>query len=140
MPSLLLLSDVRVFDLPLHARADGELAVLENANLPFAIARLFFVRAVENVTRGIHAHKRCNQFMMCVHGAIEVTCDDGENKFSIVLSSMNAGILVPASIWASEIYLEPQSVLMVACDRVYEEDDYIRDYDQFRRYRGLAGQ
>lgn len=137
MSRLQALSDIRLVDLPVHARADGILSVLEKADLPFAIARLFFVRAADNATRGMHAHKRCNQFMMCVHGAIEVTCDDGKNTRSILLSEMNAGVLVPPSIWASERYLEPQSVLMVACDRVYEEDDYIRDYGRFRLYRSV---
>ena len=137
-PDLRSVADVREVQLPLHSRGDGDLSVLEQANLPFAVARLFFVRAAVNAIRGQHAHKLCNQFMMCVHGAIEVTCDDGGNKRTVVLDAMNKGVLVPASIWASEIYRAPQSVLMVACDRVYKEDDYIREYAQFRRYREIT--
>ena len=138
MSALPSVSDVRTFTLPLHNRADGDLAVLEKANLPFPIARVFFVRAAEAVTRGQHAHKLCNQFMMCVHGSIEVICDDGKRKQSLVLDTIDKAVLVPASIWASEIYRQPQSVLMVACDRPYEEFDYIRNYDDFRRYRGVS--
>lgn len=139
MTHLLSVADVREVALPLHSRDDGDLSVLEKANLPFTVARLFFVRAADAATRGRHAHKVCNQFMMCVHGAIEVICDDGAAKRTITLDVMNKGVLVPASIWATEIYRAPQSVLMVACDRVYEEDDYIRDYGAFLRYRGLNG-
>jgi hypothetical protein len=76
--------------------------------------------------------------MMCVNGAIEVTCDDGETKRRLVLDRPNLGLLVPPSIWATETYREAGSVLVVACDRPYEEDDYLRDYDEFRRYRALA--
>jgi len=136
---LLSVADVREVAVPLHSRDDGDLSVLEKANLPFAVARLFFVRAADAAMRGRHAHKVCNQFMMCVHGAIEVICDDGAAKRTITLDVMNKAVLVPASIWATEIYRAPQSVLMVACDRVYEEDDYIRDYGAFLRYRGLNG-
>lgn len=118
-----------------HAREDGELSVLEGADLPFEIARLFFVRANAGARRGMHAHKRCSQFMICASGAIEVVCDDGEKKRSLLLDRPNLGLLVPPSIWATEIYREPGSVLVVACDRPYEEEDYIRDYDVFRRYR-----
>lgn len=139
MAALLSVADVHEAALPLHSRDDGDLSVLEKANLPFAIARLFFVRAADEAMRGRHAHKRCNQFMMCVHGAIEVICDDGTATRTVMLDAMNKGVMVPASIWASEIYRAPQSVLMVACDRVYEEDDYIRDYTQFLSYRGING-
>ena len=138
MGPVLSLSDVREFKLPLHSRADGDLSVLERANLPFSIARLFFVRAAQNAIRGQHAHKLCNQFMMCVHGSIEIVCDDGTAKRSLVLDAVDKAVLVPASIWASEIYHRPESVLMVACDRVYEEADYIRNYNEFRRFRGIA--
>ncbi len=130
--------DLASIRFPLHARADGALVVMERSGLPFAVERIFYVRAAEQALRGQHAHKRCNQLMVCVHGSIEVTCDDGEKSRTVLLDSMDAGLLVPASIWASELYREPQSVLMVACDRAYEEDDYIRDYDAFRRYRGLS--
>jgi UDP-2-acetamido-3-amino-2,3-dideoxy-glucuronate N-acetyltransferase len=138
MPALLSLSDVREVRLPLHSRVDGDLSVLEKANLPFPIARLFFVRAGEAAMRGQHAHKLCNQFMMCVHGSIEVVCDDGIKKQSLMLDAIDKGVFVPASIWAAEIYRHPQSVLMVACDRAYEEADYICNYDEFRRYRGAS--
>jgi hypothetical protein len=136
-PVLKSLSDILEVRLPLHSRADGDLSVLEKTNLPFQIARLFYVRAAEAATRGQHAHRLCNQFMICVHGSIEVICDDGKSKQSLMLDAIDKAVLVPASIWASEIYCQPQSVLMVACDRVYEESDYIRRYDEFRRFRGI---
>lgn len=129
---------VRSVVLPLHAREDGELSVLEGADLPFSIARLFFVRANAGARRGMHAHKRCGQFMICVSGAIEVICDDGETRQSWLLDRANLGLQVPPSIWATEIYRDPGSMLVVACDRPYEEDDYIRDYDTFRRYRAAV--
>jgi hypothetical protein len=128
-------SDLEVVALAHYVRDDGELAVLDAADLPFTIVRLFFVRAGAGARRGIHAHRHCSQFMMCVNGAIDVICDDGEAKRTLVLDRPNLGVLVPPSIWTTETYREAGSVLAVACDRPYGEDDYIRDYDEFRRYR-----
>jgi hypothetical protein len=132
------ISTLQLVELAYHLGVDGDLSVLDAADLPFAIVRLFFVRAAAGAQRGMHAHRRCSQFMMCVSGAIEVTCDDGEAKRTLVLDRPNLGLLVPPSIWATEIYRETGSVLAVACDRPYEQDDYIHDYDEFRRYRALA--
>jgi dTDP-4-dehydrorhamnose 3,5-epimerase-like enzyme len=129
------ISDLRLVELPQYVGGDGDLSVLEKEHLPFAIVRLFFVRAAAGARRGMHAHRRCSQFMMCVNGAIEVTCDDGKAKRTLGLDRPNLGVLVPPSIWATETYREAGSVLAVACDRPYEQDDYIRDYDEFRRYR-----
>jgi len=132
------ITDVRSVVFAHHSREDGELSVLEGADLPFEVVRLFFVRASAGARRGMHAHKRCSQFMICVSGAIEVICDDGDTKQTLLLDQPNLGLLVPASIWATEIYQVPGSILAVACDRPYEEDDYIRDYDVFRRYRAAV--
>jgi hypothetical protein len=118
-----------------HVRDDGALTVLEGDNLPFAIARLFFVSAVAGAKRGMHAHRMCSQFMICASGGIEVLCDDGAETRSFLLDRPNLGLLVPPSIWATETYLSAGSVLAVACDRPYKDDDYIRDYEAFQRYR-----
>jgi hypothetical protein len=131
-------SDLQIVALTHHVRDDGELSVLDRTSLPFTIERVFFVRAAAGAQRGKHAHRRCSQFMMCVSGAIEVTCDDGEAKRTLVLDRPNLGLLVPPSIWATETYREAGSVLAVACDRPYEQDDYLHDYDEFRRSRALA--
>ncbi len=128
-------SGLRVSELQHHARGDGQLSVLGQDDLPFPIVRLFFVSAMEGAKRGMHAHKRCSQFMICTSGEIEVICDDGDAARSFMLDRLNLGLLVPPGIWATEVYRTPGSVLTVACDRPYEEDDYIRDYDVFQRYR-----
>jgi hypothetical protein len=136
--SLSRVEDLELVSLAHHVRDDGELSVLDRASLPFAIERVFFVRAVLGARRGMHAHRRCSQFMMCVSGAVEVVCDDGAAKRSLVLNRSNLGLLVPPSLWAEELYREAGSVLMVACDRPFEEADYIRDYQAFRQYRAAV--
>ena len=130
------LTDVQLIELPLHAHDNGQLVVVEQGKaISFLSARVFTVCAPEGAIRGRHAHKRCSQFLVCVHGAIEVECDDGTRKSKFLLDAGNKALLVPPSIWATEVYLVGGSVLTVLCDRHYEVADYIRDYDQFLGWR-----
>lgn len=129
-------ADVRLVELAMHAREDGELVVVEQGKaIAFPVLRMFTVRAAQGAIRGRHAHKQCWQFLLCVHGAIEVECDDGTSKQAFLLDAGNKGLLVPPSIWASETYVVGESVLSVLCDRLYEADDYLRDYEQFLAWR-----
>lgn len=134
--SLKHLADVQEIALPCRARDDGELVVVEEGKaLPFAALRMFTVRAVKGAVRGHHAHMRCTQLLICVHGAIDIECDDGTAKAHFALDRGDKSLLVPASIWATETYRTDGSVLTVLCDRHFEEEDYIRDYDQFLAWR-----
>lgn len=131
------LRDIRRIEVPLHARADGRLAAFEVAAFPGgAFARVFTV-AVDSAPalRGRHAHYRCAQLMVCVHGAVEVRCDDGSDSRVDRLDQPNLGLFVPPTIWTEETYLQSGSVLMVLCDRPYEEADYIRDRAVFEAFR-----
>jgi len=128
--------DVEEVALSYNARADGDLVVAQQGKeLSFTPMRLFTVRAVAGAVRGRHAHKQCSQFLICVHGAIDVECDDGRNRCRIALDRSNKGLLIPPSIWGTETYRTDGAVLAVLCDRLYEEDDYIRDYNQFLMWR-----
>ena len=129
-------SEVVLVELPRHTRDDGELVVIEaGESIPYPAVRTFTVRATEGAVRGRHAHKQCNQFLVCVHGAIDVECDDGANKATFRLDAGHQGLLVPASIWATETYVVSGSILTVLCDRTYEAGDYLRDYEEFLRWR-----
>jgi hypothetical protein len=131
-------AELRLVELPLHF-GDGDggrLTVVEGENhVPFAIERVFTLRAPIGAVRGAHAHRRCNQLMMCAYGAIEVVCDDATERRSFLLDRTNLGLLVPPNVWASEIFRHSNSVLLVICDRLYDADDYIRDYTEFRLWR-----
>ena len=104
-------------------------------NVPFEIARVFFVRAPDGAIRGQHAHRRCAQFLACSSGAVEVLCDDGQRIVKFLLDHPNLGLLVPPGIWSQQMYRGDHAALTVLCDRLYEKDDYIRDYDNFIEFR-----
>lgn len=133
------LSEVQQVELPLYGAENGELVVMEGlGHVPFRIARVFTVRAPMDAVRGMHAHRRCAQFLVCVSGSIEVVCDAGDEKRQVLLDRPGLGLLIPPSIWATEIYRQADSVLVVLCDRNYEAEDYIRDYDEFLAYRAIG--
>jgi dTDP-4-dehydrorhamnose 3,5-epimerase-like enzyme len=117
---------------------NGTLCVYQGgSDVPFQIRRVFSIRAKVNDIRGNHAHKQCTQMLVCLAGRIRVTCDNGHESAQYVLDDMDSGLLIPPQVWASQQYLEDDSVLMVLCDRDYEEEDYIRDY---RDFSALAAQ
>ena len=133
------LDGVRLVALPVHDNDDkSRLTVIEEGAVPLKIRRVFAVRAVRAVRRGAHAHRRCNQFLVCLEGRVVVGLDDGRRHKRVVLAGPARGLFVPAGIWAEQDY-SARSTLLVLCDRAYEASDYIRGYDRFLRFRGLAG-
>lgn len=121
---------------PTFVDNNGVLCVYEEGALPFALKRVFTVTAKYGDVRGDHAHKECSQLLVCVSGQIRVTCDDGSVVEEYVCGSGEEGLLIPPGIWARQEYLGDNVVLMVFCDRVYEEEDYIRDYNDFKSFVG----
>jgi dTDP-4-dehydrorhamnose 3,5-epimerase-like enzyme len=116
---------------------NGILCVYESGKqVPFDIRRVFTVSAMAGDVRGNHAHRQCSQLLICTVGEIRVACDNGVEVSHHLLNGVDCGLLVPPGIWAREDYMTDGAVLMVLCDRIYEEDDYIRDYDEFKSVAG----
>jgi len=124
----------KIIQFEVHSNSSGNLCVYESDDgVPFDIKRIFTVMAKKNEIRGNHAHKICQQLLVCVSGEIEVTCDDGLNQRIYRLSEMGKGLLIPAGIWASEKYINEGSVLKVLCDSIYDKNDYIFNYEEFKK-------
>lgn len=117
-----------------NSNLESFLAIYEEGLVPFPIKRVFTINAQQSCKRGLHAHKECAQLLVCLTGQCIVTCDDGKDRQSFTLESPEKGLLIPPSIWAEQEY-EPNTILMVLTDQLYDESDYIRDYDQFLKYR-----
>ena len=117
-------------------KAQGVLRVFESDNIPFTVKRVFsVVYAKGGSKRGQHAHKKCNQLICCVAGEVNLICDDGNTQIEKLLSPESEAVLVPCGIWAEQDYLKDNSVIIVFCDRSYDENDYIRDYDKFIKWK-----
>lgn len=81
--------------------------------------------------RGEHAHRTCEQFLVCVHGAVAVVCDDGTQRQEFVLDSKELGLYMPPLVWGIQYKYTPEATLLVFASHGYDAKDYIRDYDQF---------
>lgn len=111
----------------------GKLVALEeNKNIPFTIKRVFYIYGTqEEISRGNHAHYKTKQFLIVVNGKCKVTLDNGKSKETFSLDKPNIGLFQDALIWGSMHDFSTDCVLMVLADDYYEENDYIREYDQF---------
>ena len=128
------MESVKLLEFPIFEEDSGELVVFEEniAVIPFLIKRIFNVRSEKDSVRGKHAHRLCSQILICSNGSIQVTCDDSTNKEIYILDKPNYGLLVSPGIWAEQKYLKQNTSMTVICDRLYEAEDYISDYADFR--------
>ena len=115
---------------------DGILTIAEyQKNIPFKIERAFFIKSTKgNINRGNHSHKTLSQFLICLQGSIEIVVDDSISKKTLILNDSSKGLLVPPDIFCWQNYLSENAILLVLCDKPYDENDYIRDYDNFKKY------
>ena len=133
------LNAVKLLNLFYDCTENGDLTVMEGmSHIPFSIARVFVVRGFDGSVRGEHAHKACTQFLTCPYGGVEVRCDDGSEVATFILDKPDVGLLLPPGIWTQQTYLIANSVLTVLCDRPYEHLDYIRNYDEYKKYRNTT--
>lgn len=113
--------------------ARGALSVGEvPTEVPFAPARYFVVFDVPSTElRGEHAHKQCQQFLICLHGSCRVLLDDGQSRCEVTLDRPDIGVFMPPMIWGTQYRYSADAVLLVFASHPYEAEDYLRSYDDF---------
>ncbi len=113
--------------------ARGSLIVAEvRSQLPFAAERIFIISGVpEGEPRGIHAHRECQQFLICVNGSAKAMFDDGDRRRVVTLNRASQGLYMPAMTWGTQYDYSPDAVLVVLASHPYDAGDYIHDYDEF---------
>ncbi len=123
----------------IHNRA-GNLTALENdKNIPFEIKRVYYLYDVPSgEDRGGHAHRELQQFIVAVSGAFDVLLDDGINKKIIHLDRPYIGLHIVPGIWRELLNFSSGAICVVLASEKYQEDDYIRDYNQFKTYRNKS--
>lgn len=111
----------------------GRLVSLEQMkNIPFEMKRLYYIfDTKEYFPRGFHAHKNLLQVMVCVKGSCKVIIDDGKVKSTYTLNSPNQGLFVGRYLWREMHEFSDDCVLLVLASDYYNEEDYIRDYNDF---------
>ena len=138
---LLSVQAARLLNLESYVSGNGSLTVLDGKpNIPFTISRIFYVwDAPKGAQRGHHAHRHCEQLLICLNGSCNVVCRDGNITAKFHLSQPDIGLYIPAGLWTEQTYETGQTILLVLTNRPYEDADYIRDYSVFMRYRNDLG-
>lgn len=131
--------DCNIIYLPQIGDRNGQITAINNFDeIPFAINRIFYLYDIPGgESRGAHAHKDCHQFLVATSGSFEVLMDDGYTQRQVLLNRPNMGLHILPGIWASEINFSSGSICLVMASHAYSEDDYIRNYTEFKIYRGL---
>lgn len=113
--------------------ARGALTVGEvGKQLPFTAKRIFIISQVPpGEPRGIHAHKTCHQFLICVSGSVKAMVDDGISRQVVELSSPNQGLYMPPHIWGCQYDYSEDAILLVLASDNYDSSDYIHEYEEF---------
>lgn len=108
-------------------------------DIPFRPQRMFIVsRTPVDSVRGGHAHRTCHQYLVAVHGKVEVEWDDSQGTQVVILDDPTKGLYVPPLAWALQTYRAPDSVLVVLASHPYDVEDYVDDRDEAARLRRVA--
>ena len=116
-----------------HGDERGQLVALEGGkDIPFEIKRVYYMYDTgEGVRRGYHAHRSLEQILVCIHGSCWVMLDDGRERKEVPLERPYEGLYIGPGMWREMHDFSPDAVLMVLASELYDEADYIRDYDEF---------
>lgn len=120
-----------------HSARKGDICVVENARtVPFDIKRLYYLYDVPaDAVRGGHAHKRLYQLLIAASGSFTVRLDDGKEQRSVSLKRPYQALLIKPGIWREIDDFSSGSVCMVLASELYDENDYIRRYQDFISYK-----
>lgn len=120
-----------------HSNRKGNLSVVENGKtLPFDVKRVYYLYDVPGgESRGAHAHRDLEQFIVAASGSFRVTIDDGNCKRSFVLNRPYQGLYVKPGMWRDLDDFSSGAVCMVLASEIYQAEDYLRDYDEFINFR-----
>jgi hypothetical protein len=131
--------DCSILSLPkIHNRAGNITALNGLVNLPFEIKRIYYLYDVPGgEERGGHAHKELQQLIIAASGSFDITIDDGINKKTYSLNRPYVGLLLVNHIWRELHNFSSGSICLVLASHIYEADDYIRDYEEFKRLKRI---
>ena len=124
----------KIINLPKIVDPRGNLSFFENPNqLPFQIARTYWIYDVPGgEIRGSHAFKEQQEFIVALSGCFDVVLHDGIKEVKYSLNRSYYGLFVPAMYWRKLENFSTNSLALIVSDKMYDENDYIRDFQKFK--------
>jgi len=124
--------NIALISIPKIEDIRGNLSVIELDILPFEIKRVYYLYDVPSAAeRGGHSHKEQKEFLVALSGSFDVIMTDGKEQQTITLNKPFQGLLINQEIWRELNNFSSGSVCLVIASAVFDEDDYIRNFDDF---------
>ena len=132
------IADCRIIDLPRVTDPRGNLTFVEaTRHVPFEIRRVYYLYDVPGgASRAGHAHRKLEQFVIAASGSFEVVVDDGREERRFFLNRSYYGLYIPSMLWREIVNFSSGSVCLALASEPYDESDYFRDYEEFKRAVG----
>ena len=129
------LSDAGIVELPRNRHENGSLSVVQNDEEAFfPVKRVFYLYDVPgDAERGGHSHRMAHEFIIAAGGSFDVTLTDGHETRCFSLNRPYRALYIPPGIWRSIDNFSSGSVCLVLTSELYSEEDYVRDYEIFKR-------
>lgn len=126
-----------IIQLPKNGDRRGNLSVIEQMDrIPFKIERAFWIYDVPGGEfRGGHAYREAEEFIVALSGSFDVVVDDGARKQVFQLNRSYYGLYIPKRMWRGMENFSTNSLALVLSSTPYDEADYIRDYEEFKRIK-----
>jgi dTDP-4-dehydrorhamnose 3,5-epimerase-like enzyme len=130
------LNDIYTIDFPVIKDARGNLAFIQEGIVPYAFKRVYYLFDVPSgAERGGHAHIGQKQILIALSGSFDVILDDGGEKKTYTLNRPNKGLFVIEGLWRELQNFSSGAVCLVIAEDVYDEGDYIREYNDFLEFK-----
>ena len=135
------IEEAKIIELPKFLDRRGNLSIIEELkNIPFKIERTYWIYDVPGgETRGGHAYRENQEFIVALSGSFDVLLDDGKEQKVFTLNRSYYGLYVPKGMWRRMQNFSTNSLALVLSSTRYSEGDYIRDYDEFLNMKELIG-
>ena len=131
------MNQIKIISLPKNGDRRGNLSVIEECRqIPFKIERAFWIYDVPGgETRGGHAYRESEEFIVALSGSFDVVIDDGQQRKTYSLNRSYYGLYIPRLMWREMENFSTNSLALILSSTPYDAADYIRDYDEFKRIK-----
>lgn len=123
---------IEIIEIPKIENSLGNIAVIENDIIPFDIKRVYYLYDIpSSSSRGGHSHRNLQQVLIAISGSFDVILKDGTSVRTVTLNKPDKGLLINKNIWREIENFSSGAVCLVLASDVFDEEDYIRDFDKF---------
>ena len=131
------LNELQLVELPKFCDPRGNLSFAEqNNHIPFPIKRTYWIYDVPGgESRGGHAYKKTDEFIIAISGSFDVTVDDGEEKRTFTLNRSYYGLYIPKGFWRTIDNFSTNSLALEFASTPYDRSDYVEDYNEYLKMK-----